>query len=278
MQEKLINRVKLMLASAMLLSVAAMPAAAEGLLDRVKQAHVLTMATSDDPPLAFQKDGKPAGILVDILEVFLKKAGIDAEIKVQLMPFSSVIPTLTSGRADISEVMYMTDARKKVVSFTHGILYNPEALLVKPGNPTKIHQLNDLCGHTTGTYQGTAYIAMLKDQNAKCPADKQIDVRLYPSIQDVFNEFSTGRLESAILDGTLSLRAIKENPGLNFEAVSDYIPPHKAETLAGFALQQSDADTIEKFNQYYDEMLKDGSAATIFEKWGLAPAKTFLEL
>jgi len=193
------------------------------------------------------------------------------------MPFSSLIPALTSGRIDlIGDAMYATPARQKIIDFTDITFFNPESLDVAAGNPDKLHSLADLCGHSAGSYEGTAFIDELNKASAACPSGKHIDIHQYPTIGDVFSDLSAGRLDAAVVDSSLSAYALKQNPALSFELVGDYKPEGRQGTGCAFGVAKGSADFVTAFNKAYTAMLADGSAAAIFTKWGLTPTAFFL--
>jgi polar amino acid transport system substrate-binding protein len=248
------------------MALAATTAHADPLLDKVRGSGVLVIGTSNDAPLSYvdTKTKDAAGVLPDILREFFKRQGIKAKLEVVAMPFSSLIPSVQSGRIDLmGDAMYVRPARRQLMDFTDGIFYNPESLDVAAGNPKKLHKLADLCGTTAGTYEGTVYVDALKAVAATCPADRKLDLKLYPTIQNVFADMATGRLDAAVVDSTLSAYALKENPKLKFELVADYVPEGKADTLCAFGKQ-------------FAAMKADGTAARLFDKWGLKPSSFFL--
>jgi polar amino acid transport system substrate-binding protein len=253
---------------------------AADLLDTIGSSHVLTIGTSNDAPLSYidSKTGMAAGALPDILVEFLKREGISAKIDVVAMPFSSLIPSVESGRiALMGDAMYIRPLREKVMDFTTGIFYNPESLDVAAGNPKKLHKIADLCGHSAGTYEGTVYVDMLQTAAKACPAGKTLDVHLYPTIENVFADLAAGRLDAGVVDGTLSAYALQQNPALNFELVSDYVPEDKPDTLCAFAvLKGASPKFVAAFNKDYLAMKADGTAAKIFAKAGLNPPAFFL--
>ncbi len=258
------------------------PAAKAGdLLDTMRANKVLVIGTSNDAPLSYidSKTKEAAGVLPDILREFMKREKIDGKLEVVAMPFASLIPAVQSGRIELmGDAMYVRPARAKVMDFTDGIFFNPESMDVAAGNPKKLHTLTDLCGHAAGTYEGTVYVDMLKKQASACPAASPLDLHLYPTIQNAFADLSTGRIDAAIVDSTLSAYAIKQNPALKFELVSDYVPEDKAATLCAFgASKDTNAKFITAFNKAYADMKADGTAATLFEKWGLTPTDFFLK-
>lgn len=264
-------------ALAALLLAAAPVAGRAALLDTVKSDGKLVIGTSNDAPLSYidPKTKEAAGVLPDVLREFLRREGIKATIEVVAMPFSSLIPAVQSGRIEMmGDAMYIRPARQQVMDFTDVVFYNPELLDVAPGNPKKLHTLLDLCGHAAGTYTGTVYVDMLK--KAACPGGGKIDLHQYPTIQDVFADLSAGRLDAAVVDGTLSAYAVQQNKDLKFELVSDYVPEDKASTGCAFAVAKGDPGFVAAFNKQYAAMKADGTAAKLFTKWGLTPTDFFL--
>ena len=255
-------------------------AQAEPLLSQIKTDGKLVIGTSNDAPLSYidPKTKMATGVLSDVLREFLKREGIKAELEMVAMPFSSLIPSVQSGRiALMGDAMYIRPARQAVMDFTDVIFYNPESLDVAPGNPKKLHQLADLCGHSAGTYAGTVYVDMLKKVGAACPAGTTVDLHQYPTIQDVFADLSAGRLDAAVVDGSLSAYAVQQNKALKFELVGDYKPEDKVSTGCAFAIGKGDPAFIAAFNKQFAAMKADGTADKMFAKWGLTPTAFFLK-
>lgn len=265
----------------MVLSVAASPPArATDLLAKSRRTGVVVTGTSNDAPLFYidPKAHAAAGVLPDVLREFFRREGINVRFQVVTMPFASLVPALQSGRIElIGDSIAATPAREKVVDFTRVTFYNPEALDVPKGNPKNLHSLADLCGHKAGTYEGTTYLALLKSVNKACPAGKRIEIQQYPTIQDVFADLSAGRLDAGVVDASLSAYALKQNPSLGFELVSDYKSPDKLQSGNAFAVAKGNLDFVKAFNTTYAAMLQDGTAARIFRKWGLTPTDVFLK-
>jgi len=260
-------------------ALAPAPTHAADLLDQVRQDKTLTIGTSNDAPLSYidSKTNEAAGALSDVLREFLKRQGIDAKLVVVAMPFASLIPSIQSGRIElIGDAMYIRPARKEVIDFTDTTFFNPESLDVAKGNPKKLHQLADLCGHSAGTYEGTAYVEQLKKTAQQCPAGKPLELKQYPTIQNVFADLSAGLLDAAVVDASLSAYALNQQPDLAFELVPDYRPEEKATSNCAFGIAKGNDGFLKAFNASYADMKKDGTAAKIFTKWGLTPTDFFL--
>jgi len=254
---------------------------AQGLLAKVAKSGTLLIGTSNDAPLSYVDSStkQPAGVIPDVLREFLKRENIKATVTVEAMPFASLIPAVQSGRIDLmGDAMYIRPARQKVMDFTEIVFYNPESLDVPKGNPLKLHSLADLCGRSAGSYEGTTYIDLVKKASAACPSGKPINLKQYPTIQNVFADLAAGRIDAAVVDGSLSAYAIKQNPALNFELVGDYQPEDKASTGCALAVIKGDAGFVDAFNKTYAAMKQDGTAARLLEKWGLTPTDFFLKL
>jgi ABC-type amino acid transport substrate-binding protein len=151
-------------------------------------------------------------------------------------PFSSQIPTLTSGRIlMIDEPMYA-----KSIDFTN----------------IDIRETLDVAD-----YEGTTDVNLLREASADRPSGKSIDVRLFPTLDNAFADLSR-RLDAAAAASRLSAFAFKQNPALNFEIVTDY----KAAARTN-ADRRSEGNEAFQFNAAYSGMLADGSAAVILTKW-----------
>ena len=79
-----------------------------------------------------------------------------------------------------------------------------------------------------------------------------------------------------MVDCSLSAYALKQNPALGFELVADYMPEDKLNTACAFAVAKGDTAFIAAFNKTYAAMQADGTAARLFDKWGLTPTDFFL--
>src|SRR5581483_1636013 len=148
------------LALVLALPLLATPAGAQGALAKAKAAKTLVVGISGgNAPIAWMspKD-EPLGITLDLCKELIKREGIE-KLEVYTMPFSSLIPALTSGRIDFAcDTFFPTEKRKQLVDFTDIVFYNSETLIVRKGNPRNIHRLTDLGGKSAGSYEGTVWI------------------------------------------------------------------------------------------------------------------------
>lgn len=250
-------------------------AAGGGTLANAKAKGVLTVGLSAGAPIGFvDASGTPMGVTIDICNEFIKREGIKT-LEVYLMPFSSEIPALQSNRIDLGcDTFYRTAERKKVVDFSDILFYNVETIIVKKGNPKNIHKLEDLAGKTGASYEGTVWIDWLNELNTK--SNLNVTVKSYPSPAELYADVSAGRVDGGIIDAILAGYALKTNPQLDFEMVSDYVPRDKTGNAVGMPMRQDSTDLRDALNKTIAGMLADGTMNTIFEKWGLTPPSFYL--
>ncbi len=251
-------------------------AAGGGTLANAKANGKLTVGLSAGAPIGFvDASGTPMGVTIDICNEFIKRQGIKT-LEVFLMPFSSEIPALQSNRIDLGcDTFYRTDERKKVVDFSDILFYNVETIIVPKGNPKNIHKLEDLAGNTGASYEGTVWIDWLNELNSK--SNLNVTVKSYPSPAELYADVSAGRVDGGIIDAILAGYALKTNPDLQFEMVSDYVPRDKAGNAVGMPMRKESTDLRDALSQTIVDMKADGSMNAIFEKWGLTPPDFYLK-
>jgi polar amino acid transport system substrate-binding protein len=244
------------------------------LLQEIATKKELVIGTSNDAPWSSTNTaGVAEGIIPEMLTQFLQSENITASIKAITMPFGSLIPAIQSGRIQlVGDAMYRTAPREKQIDFTDILFYNPEALVVKKGNPQNIKSLTDLIGKTGGSYEGASYVDSLKKVQG-------INVKVYPTVQDVIADVESGRLAGALIDSSIAGYALHQNPNLNIQISTDYKAPDKAADCNALAIaKDADPAFIKEFNTWYAKAVSNGDIKKIFEKWGLSPSDYWLNL
>lgn len=251
------------------------------LLQQAVDSGSLTVGTSVNAPIAYidSSSGKLEGVTADVMRAYLQRKGVADEVKLktETMDFSSLIPALQTKRISfIIDSMFVTEERKRVVSFTDPVFYNPEALIVPKGNPADLSTLKGLCGKTAGSYEGSAFLAQLTTASEACGSDP-IDVKTYPKVEDVINDTAAGRLDAGLIDATVAAYGISKNPKLGIEISEDYEPADKSATAAANAVLPGNDDFVKDYDAELEGMRKDGTLAKIFEENGLTPTDYFLQ-
>jgi octopine/nopaline transport system substrate-binding protein len=267
-----------------LLALAVLPflagvACAEGVPARI------TIATEGAyPPWNFTNaDGTLAGYEIELINVLCARMKVECEVVSQ--EWNGIIPGLTAGKYDaIIASMGVTDERKAVVAFSAPYARAPNAFLTTGENTLKdLAQAGVSFSLADAPADAEAALATLKEQLAGKVIGVQtgstaasfaaeyfvgLDVREYPSFEQLGLELTAGRLDVAIANVTA------------FKAVIDANPPGTL-TLAGptfsggvlglgttnVALRQGEDALRDAFDAAIAEINADGTNTALTEKW-----------
>jgi ABC-type amino acid transport substrate-binding protein len=101
-------------------------------------------------------------------------------------------------------------------------------------------------------------------------------VRLYPTIQGVMDDVAAGRLVAGVIDASIAAYAVKTNPKLGIEVVSDYKPRDKPGTAIAFGVSKGNKGLVKAVNDALAAMRKDGTEEKILKRWGLTPTSFYV--
>jgi polar amino acid transport system substrate-binding protein len=107
---------------------------------------IVRLGIANEPPYGYldTASGRVTGEAPEVARVLLERLGV-RRIEVVATEFRSLIPGLRAGRFDvIAAGMYVTPARCAQVLFSRPTYRIGEALLVRRGNPKRLHALSDL--------------------------------------------------------------------------------------------------------------------------------------
>ncbi len=121
----------------------------------VPDKQVIKLGYVDFPPYEFEHEGKPSGILVDIVNTIFQKADIPVEL--QLYPFKRAYNSAKVGEIDGLFNFYKTEERLEHFDYTEPVIINPLVLFVRKDSNIDFNNLEDLKGLTIGTMHGYSY-------------------------------------------------------------------------------------------------------------------------
>lgn len=227
-------------------------------IDQIKKSGKLVLATGDYRPFEYhdEKTNKVVGYDIDVAEAIAKKIGVPLEVKE--MQFTSLIPTLQNGQADlVIAAMYITDQRKEVVDFADPYMDTGMVLAVKAGdNTTK--SIKDLDGKVVGVKTGATSEKVAQDLKAQ---GANITIKSYKETVDYLLDMENGRLDACINDLLNQLEYNKTHP--NVKIVGD---PFTKASL-GIAAKKGDKELVDLVNTVLKEMKQNGEADKLYQKW-----------
>ncbi len=135
-------------------------------LEEARTQGYVRAAIHNEPPYAYMNaEGKAVGIGPETVAAVLKRMAIPEVIWV-VTPFSTLIPGMNAGRWDIVAAQQtIFPARCEQVAFAEPTNASLETLLVKEGNPKKIHSYDDIKSNSdvkVATVTGTTELNYLR--------------------------------------------------------------------------------------------------------------------
>ena len=211
------------------------------------------------PPMGFRdKNNEIVGFDVDLAKEVAKR--LNMEPKFQVINWDTKEMELDNNKVDcIWNGLTITDERKKQMDFTKPYLENDQVVVVK--KDSNIKKIGDLQGKTVGCQKGSsAYDALMADAVSKQIKDgKPVE---FEENVSCFQDLDSGRIDAMVVDSVVARYYITENK-MNFNILSDSLSPEQY----GVAVKKGNTELRDKIQNTLDEMVKDGTAAKISEKW-----------
>jgi polar amino acid transport system substrate-binding protein len=200
------------------------------------------------------------GVVVDLVGEIAKDQKV--KIEVQGMPFSTLIPSLTSNKIDIiAAALGMTPARREVVDFTEPVYSYGEAMVVNDKDTGRYESLDALKGEVVGVQVGTVYVEPMK----KTGLFKE--VKVYDSLADVIRDVGLGRIKAGFGDFPIVAYQISQGVHKNVRLVKDHKPT--VTVSIGMAVRKGDKATLDMLNTSLAKLKSDGRYDAALTKWGL---------
>jgi polar amino acid transport system substrate-binding protein len=160
------------------------------------------------PPMEYATtSGSIVGFDVDMAAALAKTMSMTA--KPVKTAFPGLIPALNAKKCDaVLSGIFITPDRKKqagVASYMH----THRVLIVKAGNPKKIHSPNQLKGLVVAVQTGTKYEEYLKALKAKIG----FTLQSYPGDNDAVAQVLLGRADAVLTQDTSFAYQAKQHPG-----------------------------------------------------------------
>jgi octopine/nopaline transport system substrate-binding protein len=245
----------------------------------------ITVATEGAyPPWNFTNaDGSLAGYEIELTQLLCERMKIKCSIVAQ--EWNGIIPGLKVGKYDaIIASMGVTEERKKVVVFSKPYAQAPNGFLTSAENSLKdlpdagvsfnladapaesapaIEALKaKFQGKIVGVQTGTTAATFVAD------AFKGVEVREYPSFEQLGLELTAGRIDIAVANVTAFKAVIDANPAGSLV----FAGPTFAGGVLGLgttnvALRPSDEALKAAFDDAITAINKDGTNKALTEKW-----------
>lgn len=222
------------------------------------------------PPFNFiDQSGKLAGFDIDVGMALCEQMKVKCELVAQ--DWDGIIPALVAGKYDvIIASMFITDERKKVVSFTDP--YYAAAMTHVVAKDSGVTEFTDaaLAGKTVGAQSSTTQADYIQKTYPSA------DIRLYKTQDEANLDMANGRLDVMVGDVIPMLDwTTKTDDGkccmLAGEPITDKAFVGEG---VGMAVRQEDNELRENLNKALAEILANGVYKKINDKYFTINVKT----
>ena len=179
--------------------------AAPAAVKTVQEGKLVMCTNAEFPPYEYHDNNTIVGIDADICAAIAEKMGLELEI--EDIAFDSIIPEISSGKADIGAAgMTVTEDRKQNVDFSETYAKASQVIIVTEDSEVK--GFDDLKGKKVGVQTGTTGdIYVTGDLGDEC-------VERYAKGMEAVQALSQTKIDAVVIDGEPAKKYISEVPGL----------------------------------------------------------------
>ncbi|MBQ9590688.1 MAG: transporter substrate-binding domain-containing protein [Butyrivibrio sp.] len=215
----------------------------------------LVMATNAEfPPYEYHdgSDDQIVGIDAEIAAAIAEKLGYTLEI--EDIAFDSVIPEVTSGKADFGMAgMTVTEERKKSVNFSDSYATAVQVVIVT--EDSDIASIDDLSGKIIGVQSGTTGDLYATDDFG------DENVERYNKGMEAVQALSQGKVDAVIIDNEPAKVFVQETAGLKI------LESAYAEEEYAIAINLDNTEFLNDVNAALAELKADGTIDNIVSKY-----------
>ncbi|HHG8771320.1 TPA: transporter substrate-binding domain-containing protein [Raoultella planticola] len=255
-----------MLISASVFSSAAFSA---DLLQRIKEAKVITVATEARyAPFEYVDNGNIVGYDVDLMNHIFEKSLPGVKVKQLDLPFQGILPGLDAGKFDfVVTAVTVNKQRVEHFAFTAPVAESTVALLKRADDST-IHAPADLNGKVIGSQAGSGQLQVLQSFDEALRADGKPgikEIKQYVAFDEAYADLASHRLDGVAQSLSNLGPLIKTRPGV-FATLPEMLGP---QTYFGW-VGRKDADSASLVKLIRDgivEANRDGTMNALQQKW-----------
>ena len=228
-------------------------------LKTVESGKLIMATNAAFPPYEYIEGNEIVGIDAEIAGAIAAKLGL--ELQIDDMEFDSIIESVKGGKADMGLAgMTVTEERKEVVNFTASYATGVQVVIVTEGSA--ITTVDDLfaegANHVIGVQRNTTgdlYSTWDLEDAGLATIDR------YSKGADAVQALLTGKVDCVVIDNEPAKAFVEANEGLKIldtaYAVEDYAA----------AMSKDNQELYEAVNKALDELIADGTVASIIEKY-----------
>lgn len=226
-------------------------------LEDILEDEVFVLGHTDYPPFGMLDAGESIGFDIDMAQELTNRLGVELETK--YIDWDSKQFELDNKNIDaIWNGFTITAAREKEVTFTQPYFDNHIVMMSLKGN--SYESLADLEDQVVGVeLQSSGQIALEEKEDIYNSLEKMMK---YTSVSEALMALKTGGIDVIVVDENFA-RYVSSKESELYEISEERFNPENY----GVGLRKGSNALAEKIDELIDEMIEDGSASKISEKW-----------
>ncbi|HTG02426.1 MAG TPA: transporter substrate-binding domain-containing protein [Nitrospirota bacterium] len=215
--------------------------------------RILFLGNEALPPMNYMKDGKPTGLVIDIVNALSKR--MHRPVVVRLTNWTEAQRRVLDGQADALLQINSNPERLKIYDFSEPLLTS-EFCIFTSSRRHDITTLADLRGLKVGVEENGLPILLLKD-------DPRIKLNVMPDYVQGFRMLTEGVVDALIADKWVGSFVLAENNIRGIRVIEEPI----SRSYSTIAVKKGNAGLLKEINAGLADIRRDGSYDRIIKSW-----------
>lgn len=270
---------KIYVSALMLIGLAAAaPQAAQSqpIKDRVLKEGRITIGIHNQVPWGFKTEtGEVAGFHPDMIKAVLGPLGVN-KVEFVIAEWPAMIPSLVARRVDVlASGLAINRVRCEQVIFSDPDLAIVDGVLVKKGNPLKIHSYADIAANPkiqVGGSRGSSSV-----ENAVKAGVAKSQLQMFPGVEAGVSALLGGRVDAGSYSSATVIAVIKDPKITGIERATPFKGfvenGREVANYAAIAFRPEDTALRDLYNESLRKAKADGTVEKIMEKYGFTSAE-----
>jgi polar amino acid transport system substrate-binding protein len=227
------------------------PAATATPLETITPGTLRVAYRTDDKPVSFLQDGKPAGYMIDLMNSVAARLGL--KVTYVSTTFAAMVPAVKNHLYDTAAFgVLVTPERAAAVSFTSAVSYGQAQLVSRKDNP--LATLDAAAGKTVAITTGSALIPLLQK------VAPQVTIKQFPNIASSTNALLAGQVQGLFTGNATAERVVGQHSELTATQTVE-------SGINALPVAHDRPALLTAINQAVAAAMKDGSFTRSFTKW-----------
>ena len=217
--------------------------------------------TQNFKPYSYKENGEAAGPVVTIIQKICND--LELSYRIEIHPWARCQDMVLKGDANALFVLARSEQRDKQLYFSSPIFDIEYGFFVHSSNTLQYKNVAQLSNYIVGVFGPSNSSNILEDMRKD---NKNFTIDIRPESSSGFKKLSSKRVDAVFSNRDVGFCTQHNNGIDNVRYAGMY---KKTNYHIGFSKNYADEDKVNKFNDHYELLLKDGTIKKILDKYSL---------